>query len=197
LHDELDAFEHGAMPLPALRIVGAADDHLFHLVELVNAIETCRFLAGRTRLASKAGAHRAVAQGKSGGIDDLVGMQSHEPDFSGAGQKEIVSRAALALLEVVGLLAAEGEEPGADHALLAHDDGHTHRGEAAAIDHEIEGVSKHRLMQAHAHAREHIVARAGHLHAALEVGKAEIAHELDMRLRSESAVVDEGVRRIE
>jgi hypothetical protein len=103
-------------------------------------------------------------------------MDAHEPDFASASEEQIMTTATRGFLNVVCLLAAEGEEAGALHAFLAHDDWYAHRSESMLLHHVIECVAKHCLVQAHTHAGQDVVAGAAHLYTALKVCQSKVAH---------------------
>ena len=196
LEDHLDRLDHLLVPRAAFGIVGLTHHNLLDLVELVNAVKPGGVLARSTCLATEAGRHGAVLQRQLLVRKNLVRMKAHQADFARAREVEVVARAALRFLDVVGLLATCGEEARAHHALFLHDDGNTHRAKSALVGHEVDGVTEHGLMQAHAKTREHVVARARHLHAAFEVDKAVHLHELEMRARLEPAVLRKGLREV-
>ena len=185
------------MPRATLLFIGATDDHLLDLVELMNAIKARGVFARSARLAAKTRGNRAVLERQRFRGNDLVGMNAHESDLARASEKEIMSRAARGLFDVIRLLATCRKEASSDHALFFDDHGNAHRREAALVGHEVNCVAQHRLMKSHAEAAHHIVARARHLDSAFEVDEAVHLHQLEMRARREATVLCEGLGEVE
>ncbi len=129
------------------------------------------------------------------GREDLALVVRHQPDLAGARERKPVLAGGVG--HVVHLVAAAGEEAGADHRLVLHERGGGHRREAVLLDHPVEGVAEHGLVQPHAHAGEHVAARARGADAAVEVDEAETLAKVGVRLGLEAAVVAEALGGIE
>ena len=111
LQQLLDDADHRSMMFAAFRFVGSTHHDLLDLVELVDAVQTSGVLARGARFAAEAGRDGGVFQGQQIGVDDLVGVQTHQADFTGAGEVQILAGPGRAVgIDVVGLLAAAGEE---------------------------------------------------------------------------------------
>ena len=107
-----------------------------------------------------------------------------------------MASAAARLLYVIRLVAAKWKEARALHAFFLHDHGHAHGGKSALFRDKVKRVAKGRLVQFHAKASEHIVARARGLHAAFKINKAKVAHQFQMRLWFEATLTFKTFRRI-
>ena len=100
-------------------------EHL-DLVELMDAEDPPRVLAGRARLAAEAGRDPRVADRQIGAVEDLVGVQGGQRHLGGADEEELVP------FDLVDHLALAREEAGAVERLLADQHRRDDRGEALA-----------------------------------------------------------------
>ncbi len=123
-------------------------------------------------------------------------MDRHQRDLARAGQEQVLP-AALLLVEAVHLLAAAREEARADQRLLAREHRHIHGREPVVVGHEVHRVAQRRKVQTRAPPGEQVRARAGDLHAALEVDHPVHGHQFDVVLRLEPALRLERLGHIE
>ena len=158
-----------------------ADDYLFQLVEEVDAVEPARVLARRAGFTPEAGAAGDVALGQFVGFENLVAVIAGDRNFGRPDQALIIALAAIDLLLV------QREEAGAVHQPVGDKDGDGQR-RIAALHHCVPGEPQHGLVQHGACAAEHVVARAGDLHAALHIDHAERHAEFEMVLELEAQV---------
>ena len=103
-------------------------EHL-DLVELVDAEDPARVLAGGAGLAPEAGRDPGVAARQLAGVEDVAGVEGGERDLRGADQEQVV-----ALVRLVDHLPLAREHPGAVQRALAHEDRRDHRLEALGAE---------------------------------------------------------------
>ena len=128
----------------------------------MDAEDAAGVLAGRARLAAKAGREAGVADGQRRLLEDVVGVQRGERDLRGADQVEVV------VGQRVDLLLGVGEEPGAVQRGLAHQDGRYH-GLEPVLPGALERVAHQRELEQHEVALEVGEARARHARRGLHV----------------------------
>ena len=92
------------------------DEHL-DLVELVHAEHASRVLAGGAGLAAEAGREPGIAERQRVAVEDLGHVHRRKSHLGGAREEEAV------LLELVDVRLLGWEESGAEHCLLAYEDG--------------------------------------------------------------------------
>ena len=92
-----------------LALLGAAEAHQLHLVELVHADQPARVLARRTRLAAEAGRAGATATGSAAAVEDLVAVDVGDRHLGRRDEVEVVRA------DVVQLVGELGQLPGAGH----------------------------------------------------------------------------------
>ena len=95
------------------RVLGANEREHLDLVELVDAEDPARVLAGRAGLAPEAGGESRVAARQLVGGEDLVGVQRRQRHLRGPDQEQLVAR------DLVDHLPLAGEEAGAEQRALA------------------------------------------------------------------------------
>ncbi len=99
-----------------VRLGGLDEREHLDLVELVDAEDAARVLAGGAGLAAKAGRDARVADGQLRGVEDVAGVERRERDLRGADQEELVA------LDLVDHLALAREVAGALERALADQD---------------------------------------------------------------------------
>ena len=109
-----------------------------------------------------------------GFVQDLAFMKAGERDLAGADQDGVV-------LGDIGLVAPGREVAGADHARLADENGN-HEGLVAAARERVLREAQHGPVELSSRPADHVGARPGELHAALEVEDAEGPAERDVIL---------------
>ena len=172
---------HGQQALVLLVgvLLTGVNEHL-HLVELVDADDAGRVLAGGAGLAAVAGAPAAVAQRAVGQIQDLVLMHAGERHLGGADQVLVVR-----LAQAVDLIGMGVEEAGAAHDLGAHQRRGDGQREAVGLG-LVDGHGQHGDLQARHGAAQEVEAGAGDLSAAAGVDAGHQRAERHMVLRLEA-----------
>src|SRR4051794_36689254 len=97
-----------------LGVLGLDEREHLDLVELVDAEEAARVLAGGARLAPEARGEARVAARQGPGVEDLARVYGCERHLRRPREIEVVGR------DLVDLLLGVGEEAGAEERLLAH-----------------------------------------------------------------------------
>ena len=155
------------------RLAGLDEREHLDLVELVHAEDPARVLAGRARLAAKAGREARVAARDLARAEDLVHVQGGERDLRGPDQEQLVAR------DLVDHLALAGEEPGALERLLAHEHGRDD-GLEALLGQQPERVADERHLDHHQVAHQVGEAGARGARRALDVDQPVLGAELDV-----------------
>ena len=108
LEEDLGAFGH---PLErGVRVLGPLEQDHLDLVELVDAEDAARVLAGGAGLAPEAGRVRGVADRQLGRVEDLVAVQVRDRDLGGRDQVQVVARDDVHLVFLVRDLAGARAE---------------------------------------------------------------------------------------
>ena len=166
-----------------LRLVGQAEHEHLQLVELVDAEDAARVLAGGAGLAAEARGEADVAQRQLRLLQDRAGVQRCQRHLGRADQEQVV------LLDGVGLLARLREHAGALHRRLAHQH-RRHHGQEALARQLVHAPLHHRQLQPHQVAQQVVEAAARHLRGGLDVDQAQSvgAGQLEVILRLEPEV---------
>ena len=114
LHDLLRILQNKFVFPDGCFLIVAADDHLLHLLELVNAIQPPRILAVGSGLPPETCGKSRIALGKLVFAEDFVVMIRRDRHFRGPDQVQLVP------LDPVRLIRAHRKPRGPDHREILH-----------------------------------------------------------------------------
>ena len=176
--DLLRTLQQYGVPAAGLLLVVLADHELLDLLELVHTQQPSDVAAGRADLSAEAWGDAGVEDRQLRLIEDLAGMQADQRDLPGAREEEPVGG------QLVGLLTALGEHPGADEGRFLDQRRHRDRPEGA-LHEQVEGIGVDSTLEQHQVAGQRVGPLAGDVAGPGELRPATLLDQLDMVERLE------------